>query len=73
MFYSREDGRGGEFFKEPRKRKAEKGAGEREDVATGAGGGGEDGAGGTESMIRNPRAEKHHKTKNEFGDRLGIW
>jgi hypothetical protein len=43
-----------------------KGAGEREDVATW-------GVGRTESMIRNPRAEKHHKTKNEFGDRLGIW
>ena len=58
-----------EFFKEPRKRKAAKGAGEREDVATWGGGF----AGRTESMIRNPRAEKHHKTKNEFGDRLGIW
>jgi hypothetical protein len=41
-------------------------AGEREDMATRENG-------RTESMIRNPCAGKHHKTKNEIGDSLGVW
>jgi hypothetical protein len=51
----------GKFFKKPRKRKAMKGAGEREDVATSGGGGG----GGWQNRINDPQSPCWKTSQNE--------